>query len=281
MEMIERPFDNPQTWSLFFAKADVPVLRRTAQELQRLAANAENASARSIANVILHDPLMTLRVLQYIEKHRGKRQSTDITTIERALIMIGMGPFFRDFTHLPAVEDQLKEQPKALVGLLKVITRARKAAGWARDWAALRNDLDIDEIVVATLLRYVSEMLMWCFAPTLALKARDMQQQNRSLRSSAVQGQVYGIKLDALQLSLAQQWHLPELLTTLIDPAKAELPRVRNVKLASDLARHAANGWDDAALPDDYKAICELLRIDNDTLMNRLGLNPEGRPLAE
>ena len=243
-----------------------------------MAANAESSSARVIAAVILQDPLMTLRVLQYIENNRGRRQATDITTIERALVMIGMGPFFRDFADLPTVEDVLKHHPKALVGLLKVIARARKASSWARDWAALRHDLDIDEITVAALLRYVSEMLMWCFAPVLALKARDMQQMDRTLRSTAVQQQVYGIKLDELQLMLARQWRLPELLTTLIDPGKAELPRVRNVKLACDLARHSANGWNDAALPDDYHAICELLKIDRDTLMKRLGLDAEGKP---
>lgn len=278
--MIDHPFENPQTWSLFYAKAEVPVLRRTAQELGRLAANAENASARTVAAVILQDPLMTLRVLQYIEKHRGKRQATDITTIERALVMIGMGPFFREFVLLPVVEDQLKNHPKALVGLLKVITRARKASAWARDWAVQRHDLDVDEITVAALLRYVSEMLMWCFAPALALEARDIQQRDHSLRSSTVQEQVYRIKLDELQLMLAKHWHLPELLTTLIDPGKAELPRVKNVKLACDLARHSANGWDDAALPDDYKAICELLRVDHDSLMKRLGLDAQGKPLT-
>ncbi len=43
--------------------------------------------------------------------------------------------------------------------------------------------------------------------------------------------------------------------------ANADQPRVRNVQLAVNLARHSANGWDDAALPDDYKDIGELLRV--------------------
>jgi hypothetical protein len=58
-----------------------------------------------------------------------------------------------------------------------------------------------------------------------------------------------------------------------MDPQNAEHPRVRNVKLAVDLARHSANGWDDAALPDDYRAIEELLHISHETLMHRLGLD--------
>ena len=279
--MIDHPYDTPNGWALYFSSTELPVLRRTAVELQRMHENADLANARAIANAVMHDPLMTLRVLQYIERHRGQRQVTDITTIERALVMIGIGPFFRDFENLPSIEDQLKNHPKAMIGLLKVIARARKAAAWARDWAIMRHDLDTDEVTLAALLRYTSEMLMWCFAPTLALAAREMQETDHQLRSSDVQQQVYNTKLDELQMELAKQWHLPELLTTLMDPAKADHPRVRNVKLACDLARHSANGWNDAALPDDYKGICELLRLEQPALMKKLGLDIEGQPLVK
>jgi len=278
--MIDSPYDNPNAWALYFADAELPVLRRSVQDLQSLFDEAETANARIIANTVMQDPLLTLRVLQYIEKNRGRRQVTDITTIERALVMIGTGPFFRDFRNLPSVEDHLQNHPKAMLGLLKVITRARKATAWAHDWAVMRHDLDTDEITLAALLRYISEMLMWCFAPKLALAAREMQERDHHLRSSAVQEHVYHIKLDDLQIELAHQWHLPELLTTLMDPAKADHPRVRNVKLACDLARHSANGWDDAALPDDYAAVCELLHIEHEVLMKKLGLDMEGKPVA-
>jgi hypothetical protein len=58
-----------------------------------------------------------------------------------------------------------------------------------------------------------------------------------------------------------------------MDSKNAENPRVRNVKLAVDLARHSANSWSDAALPDDLKGIRELLRINQQTLVRRLGLD--------
>ena len=43
--------------------------------------------------------------------------------------------------------------------------------------------------------------------------------------------------------------------------AKGAPARVRNVMLAVDLARHSADGWTDAALPDDYARIADLLRV--------------------
>ncbi|MBS3934577.1 MAG: HDOD domain-containing protein [Sulfuritalea sp.] len=272
--MPSRPVLDLDGWVAYFTQANLPVLRRTEQQLDELRAGAATANARTISAVILQDPMMTLRMLAFIEARRSKTRLTDITTIERSLMMLGMEPFFDHFQNLPMVEDHLRDHPRALLGLLKVIGRARKAAQWARDWAIHRHDLDVDEITVATLLYDFTEILMWCFAPGLALHVAERQRADRSLRSVTIQTEIYGVPLYQIKQALARTWRLPQLLTTLMDPRNAEHPRVRNVKLAVDLARHSANGWDDAALPDDYRAIAELLHISHETLMHRLGRGP-------
>lgn len=277
--MIDKAFDSLEGWVTYLSGSELPVLRHTATELKNLRENANNANARSLAGVILRDPMMTMRVLRYIESHRRQRQHTDITTIERAIMMMGIEPFFAEFGELPVIEDHLAGHPQALLGLLKAINRARKAAKWAREWAILRHDLDVDEITVATLLRYAAEMLMWCFAPTLALQVRTAQSNDRQMRTSAAQRNAYGFSLNEVGTALATDWHLPSLITTLMDGNQAENPRVRNVTLACDLARHSANGWDDPALPDDYTAIGELLHINRETLLRKLGLGEDGKPI--
>ena len=271
--MIEQPLPDLESWVAYFREASLPVLRHTVQELERMRANAENVGGRALSGTILRDPMMTLRVLGYIESRRGARQTTDITTIERAIMMIGIGPFFRDFQDLPQIEDQLKSNPQALLGLLKVIHRARRAAQWAHDWAIVRHDLDVDEITLAALLHDIAELLMWCFAPGIALHARETHLAHRHRRSAIIQTEVYGVPLYELKMALVETWHLPRLLTQLMDNQHAENPRVRNVKLAVDLARHAADGWNDPALPDDFKAVRELLRINQQSLVRRLGVD--------
>jgi HD-like signal output (HDOD) protein len=272
--MIDTPLPDLDAWVGYFGQADIPVLRHTMAQLDELRENAERTNARLISSVILHDPMLTLRVLGYIEVKRSNTRQTDITTIERALMMIGMEPFFNDFKDLPIVEDQLKPYPRALLGLLKVVNRTRKAVGWARDWALYRHDLDIDEVTVATLLYDFPEILMWCFAPHLSLQIVGRQKADRALRSVAVQEEIYNVPLYQIKAALAETWCLPQLLKSLMDPEHAEQPRVRNVKLAVDLARHSANGWDDAALPDDYKAIGELLHLNEEATLQRLGVEP-------
>ena len=270
--MIERPLTDLDSWLGYFSNAELPVLRHTMHELEKLRANAENTDGRILSAVILQDPLMTLRVLGFLEQHRHKSQNADITTIGRALMMIGVNPFFSAFENLPLVEDRLRAHPKALLGLLKVITRTRKAAHWARDWAISRHDLNVEEITVATLLYDVAEIMMWCFAPSLALEVIALLSQDPTRRSSDAQKEVYGIRLGELKRGLIHAWHLPQLLADLVDDRNAEQPRVLNVVLAVNLARHSANGWDNAALPDDFRAIENLLHINHDALLEKLDI---------
>ncbi len=64
--MIEQPFADLQSWLAYFREANLPVLRHTMQELERMRTNAENVNGRLLSRTILRDPMMTLRVLAYI-----------------------------------------------------------------------------------------------------------------------------------------------------------------------------------------------------------------------
>jgi HD-like signal output (HDOD) protein len=121
--------------------------------------------------------------------------------------------------------------------------------------------MHFEEVRIAALLHDLAEVLMWCFAPQEMLKIRAIQQKDKALRSRAVQEQVLGFALSDLQQALIKEWSLPQLLLTLMDDSNARQIQVRNVVLAVNLARHSANGWNDAALPDDYTELGELLRI--------------------
>jgi HD-like signal output (HDOD) protein len=269
--MLERPFKDLESWVHHLSAAELPVLKRTAQQLDELRQREDRVTSPAIAQVVLQDPLMALKVLAYLEARRRRSQITDITTIDRAIMMLGVSPFFSDFERLVRVEDQLAAHPQALLGLLRVVARAKRAAHFARDWALLRHDLDVEEITVAALLHDVAETLLWSFAPRLALQVSELQRANPTMRSHLAQHAVLGIRLDDLQLALAQAWRLPALLVSLMDGAHSGHPRVRNVLCAVNLARHSAKGWDDPALPDDYAQIEKLLNISHEALLARLG----------
>lgn len=277
--MLTKPFTELSSYISFFRNVEFPVLRKTARQLAQLRENEDELSPRQVGAVIHDDPLMALKLLIYQLRKRGRNQNHDITTVERAVMMIGMTQFFDCFGDLPTLEDTLADHPKALIGCLKVIARAKRAMYYARDWAILRHDIDVEEITVATLLNEVAEILCWCCAPDLTEKAFALQRATPGLRSAAAQRAMLGVAIAEIQLGLAREFELPQLLIALMDTANAENPRVRTVTLATDLARHAANGWNDPALPDDFKAIGELLHLDHDALMNRLKVPADARPV--
>ena len=257
-------------WVRALDAVEIPVLGRTVEDLARLREREEQVVARDIARVLLHDPLFTLRVLRYLQAHRRAAQTADITTIEHALMMIGISPFFAHFDALPAIESRLAGQPRALEGFMRVACRAHQAALYARDWALVRHDLNADEVAIAALLHDLAEMLLWCFAPEMALHISAMLRADRSLRSSEAQLRVLGFRLAQLQDALIAGWGLAPLLRTLMDDMHATNPRVINVALAVDLARHSALGWTDAALPDDCAAVQRFLKLPHAELLARI-----------
>ena len=254
-------------WLAFLRQADIPVLKSSARELERLRADESMLNPRSIANVVTDDPLMTLKLLRFMQTHKHRNQTHELVDVKQALLMLGLDTFFREVPATPIVEDMLQGHLDALVQLLQTVRRAQLSAYYAYDWALRLHDLHAEEVHVSTLLSHVTEMLMWCFSPVQMLDIRRLQQADSSLRSADVQKRILGFTGVELQRQLAIDWQLPELLQNLLDPALAKTTRVRNVTLAVNLARHSAQGWDNAALPDDYREIGDLLRMEPERVM--------------
>ncbi|PKO58685.1 MAG: histidine kinase [Betaproteobacteria bacterium HGW-Betaproteobacteria-19] len=271
MALLTKPLSSVDAYVEYFSHQKLPVLRHTVRELDAMREQMDSVSGKHIAGVVLADPLMTMKLLSHLETHRRNSQNHDITTIDRAIIMMGIQPFFEAFKDLPTVEETLAAHPKALIEVLKLIGRARKASKYARDWAVIRHDLDVDEITVAALLREATDIVCGIFAPELTQRVHAMHQADRSLRSVVAQREVFGASAREIQLALIRAWRMPELLVQLLDETQLEHPRIRTITLAANFARHVAHGWHDAALPDDIAEISSLLHVSPDYLLRRLG----------
>lgn len=262
-------------WTTFLSSAEIPVLKITARELARLKEDEDKLSARAITAAVMNDPMMSFRVLSYAQKHKGKRQLQDLVQVEQAILMMGTTAFYNNLSPVTLVEDALKQDLTALMHLLKLIRRAHRAAHFASEWATHLTDLHGEEVRTAALLHDLAEMLMWCFAPKQMNEIFAMQHADKTLRSVIAQQQVLGFHLHDLQKALIELFQLPPLLSKLMQDEASNEQRVKNVTLAVNFARHSANGWDDAALPDDYHEIAEFLRMDIDRVLRVVGA-PEG-----
>ncbi|WP_018149793.1 HDOD domain-containing protein [Leeia oryzae] len=261
--MLKESLPNLHAWVLYLENFQIPILPKTAEALQSMAPDADHVTAKLLSDAILHDPFMTVKVIRHLQERRSNSQRSEITTVAHAIMMLGVIPFFRNFQNQPTLDNALANYPEARAGINNVLIRARLAATFASAWAKVRHDLESDELIIAALLHDISEMLLWCSAPDLAWQINTQLKRNPGMRSHVAQKAVLGFTLQELQLQLSQAWHLPGMLTHLMDEKQDQKsPRTHIAILATRLARHISNGWDDPALPDDYQEVATLLNMD-------------------
>lgn len=260
-------------WVGFLTAAEIPVLKQTARSLSKLQQDVQHMNARIFAQIVKNDPLMMVKLLRYMQSHKHFAQKHDVFEVEQIALMLGLETTLEQVPAQPLVEEILTQSgnTSALVYLLKTAHRANIASTYAFDWAVRLHDLHYEEIRIAAFLHDIAEILMWCFSPREMLQIKQLQIKDKSMRSAAAQQSVLGFTLNQLQLELAVKWKLPELLIALTDDSNQNQQRVRNVILAVNLARHSANGWDDAALPDDYEEIAQLLHLKAIEVMTIVG----------
>lgn len=249
-------------WLVCLDPMELPVLRSTALGIDELRANEDGVDAHLLASSLSSDPLMILKLLAHVADVRRGREGTDAETATEALVMLGIPPFFRSFERQSIVEDLLAGNEVALAGFGRVLDRARRASRFALAFAVQRMDHDASVIQEAALLHDFVELLLWVTAPDLAAEIVSRMSADASLRSSAVQAAVLNVELDELQHALMQQWKLPRLLVSIVDPRQERASaQARSVQLAVRLARHTANGWNNPALQDDVLEISGLLNM--------------------
>lgn len=248
-------------WTGHFLHAPLPVLAETAARIEQLRANEDAVDAHLIADAIGSDPLMTLKLLAHVAGVRSAQRNADPETVIAALVLLGIGPFFRAFGVQTSVDEHLAGQPEARHGLDEVLRRSRRAATFALGFAVHRMDPDAPIIHAAALLHDFAEMLLWLHAPQLALRIAALQSQDPTLRSANAQRALLHVELADLQQALMRAWRLPELLVRIADDRHAERPQVKNVLLAVRLARHTAQGWHNPAIDDDVRDIAALLNL--------------------
>ncbi|MBL8306945.1 MAG: HDOD domain-containing protein [Rubrivivax sp.] len=253
---------NLEGWMALFDHASLPVLAETAAAIEELREHEDAVDARMLTETVAHDPLMTIKVLALVAQLRRGRGGSETETVTESLVMLGIPPFFHHFGPQPSVEALLAGQPAAQAGFERVLKRSRRAARFAIGFAVHRMDHDASVIHEAALLHDFAELLLWLYAPALALEIDTRQRMDPTLRTAAIQKDLLNIELVDLEHALMLKWRLPSLLVQITDDHAPQMTaQMRNVLLAIRVARHSADGWDNAAIPDDVRDVAQLLNM--------------------
>lgn len=242
------------------SRENFPVLAKTAAEIAKQAVRGERASAQEISDIVLHDPFYTLNVLRAIGMRKRSRLSSEITTVEHAVMLFGAKPFFERFAKPAIIEEELKGNPQALLQLRRALSRAHHAACQACDWAIFRQDIESEEVYIAAAINDIAEAYLCWAAPELAAQLTEAIRRDPG-GTAAHQQALMGFDLHTLFEAITQTLNLPELMCHLTDPSATQNVRVNTVQLGAAVARHAEFGWYGAALESDLIAVATLLKL--------------------
>lgn len=262
-------------WAAFLDGQDLPAQARSKLLVLGLEDAAGGAlAANQLADAVLGDPFLCIRLLREAEHSRSRRLKSETTTVLAAIMQLGT----------ERVRDVLLSSPEVdtdNLGLMELEARSTLAAQICLRWGAGRHDIHPGEIAVAALLMDAGELLLWAFQPELPMQAKMALQQGWATRSQEAQLKTCGFTFRELTVRCAELWGMPPLICSLL--AGSDTVRAQLTRASADAARHLAAGTTTnlAALAHDLAEAKKL--IPGATLpwlmSGLIGLHDEDRPL--
>ena len=246
MLFLTEPLRDLGAWTRWLLQQELPVLSTTSAAIEALRESEEEVTPAQLDDIISMDPLMTIKFLAHVAARRRHLDDGAPETVLSALLLTGVGPFFREFGLQPTLEGRLVDRPEALEAVQELLRHGERAARFALAFAVHRADPDAGVIRQAAFVQDFVDLLFWFHAPALMLRIRQAQLADPGLRSVQAQRAYLNTPLELLRQALLQAWHIPDL-------------QNRGIELACRLARHTMHGWDSPALSADVNDIAELL----------------------
>nr|WP_242533446.1 HDOD domain-containing protein [Niveibacterium umoris] len=218
---------------------DMPAFGQTVNAIREVAGD-ERASAHALAGIILHDAALTAKVLKLANSAYFNPARAHISTVSRALVVLGFDAVANIALSLLLIDAMLKGGVRQRV--VAEMARAFHAAVQARTFASLAGDPNTEEVFITALLARMGEMAFWCFGDEAASSLDGAM--ITGVPAEVAEQNVLGYRLRQITLGLVKEWRLGGLLISVIEQGERGGPREKNVVLAQSLARAAEAGWD-------------------------------------
>jgi HD-like signal output (HDOD) protein len=228
-------------WVQKLGDSGMPVFAHTARDIS-LVSDSNDSGAPELSRVVLQDAAMTAKLLRVANSPIFNPMGTSISTVSRAVVVLGFQEVRSICLSIAVVESMLKGKQKQHV--VEEMARSFHAAVQARSFARKRKDTSPEEVFIATLLFHLGDMAFWAFAGEAAEKMDAAIQQRPGEQADKLQLDVLGFRFRDLTLGLSKEWKLGQLLEQSLEGKSDKNPRAGNVALGYELAMAAEKGWD-------------------------------------
>ncbi|WP_018152054.1 HDOD domain-containing protein [Leeia oryzae] len=246
-----------------------PARLSTLEQLRSAKTQTSMTTAR-LASIIRHDPFLTAQLLGYVNSAPRGNFASDVTTIEHALMLVGIEPFFERFGRRMPVERLLEKEPVRLSLMQQRLAICEYAGMVAEELANIRHDSKAEEIGIAALLHDLAEPLLLLTHPQLMTDLKEFALSNRMWFDPVQQQARFGVTYGAMRILLAKQCGLPSLFTDLMTQEESEHPRVLTVQFAVKWAHWLWHGWWSEELHQALHALAAVFMKPADLIWQRL-----------
>lgn len=184
------------------------------QQLQQLMTmEKHDRSAQELADLILQDFGLTLKVLQVANSFQYNRSSRSIDNVSRAVMVMGVKTVQSLASTLLFFDHYQKRSP-ALKRLMLLSMLSSHHAGGA---AAAMGFKDKEEAQLAGMFRNLGEVLVACHQPT-AYATISMETQGGAQNPARACLRTLGFTYDGLAKAVGKHWKLPPTLAQMWSP---------------------------------------------------------------
>ncbi len=202
----------------------------------------ENWSMSDYARVIRRDPGFVARIIGMANERQASRGREPLHSTETAVSLLGKGPFADTVTEAATLDGQVGEATHRQ-GFRATVARALMSARLAEAMARERGSGEPEAAYLSGMLHHLPELALWAVeGESMRAVYTRIQDTGEHLEHAAED--VLATSLNRIGTTLAEAWHLPELVgLSFADPnATAQSPS-RGIRLAAHVARESEFGW--------------------------------------
>lgn len=242
--MIEHDGTTPErltstrAWVTYLSKVELPVLANTLRRIDELT-ESQNSTVNELANVILNDAQLTSQVLRLSNTVFYNQTRTQVSTVSRAITLIGFDAVKSMAISSLVVDSLLKRTDRP--HLLRSLARAIHAAVQARLLMPSRNDNALEEVFIGALLMNIGELAFWsCETP----QASELEQHLRAGEApTEAQKTVLHTTFPEITRGLVEAWSLGPFIRDVVSAGQPTSMASSLVRHTVEMARLSEDGW--------------------------------------
>ncbi|MCP5160455.1 MAG: HDOD domain-containing protein [Hahellaceae bacterium] len=227
-------------WLARIERENALVLSQTMRELNKLT-HSDESSANQLAEVIQRDATLATQLLKIANTVFYNPSSQSVTTISRAILIIGFDVIKSLCISIKLLETFLKDHPSRM--LVETLADSIHSAVQSRNICVKMNSVMKEEVFVSGLLFHIAELLVLSTGepPAKRLEAElpfDATQKQKDRLAE----RILGVSFTRMALALATKWHLGDTLIEALQPGKDISRKGEAVILGEELCRVLKSG---------------------------------------